>query len=266
MQTPLINFLVAVLISSSSAFLASPVPVPNAPVCVPQALSTNALDTAGMVLVKGGTFQMGSMSFANEMPVHDVVLKDFYIDKTEVTVGQYRSFCEATNRDMPKEPEWGWQDAMPMVHVTWNDAKAYAEWKGKRLPTEAEWEYAARGGAKAQGFIYSGANYPEVAAWFDQTTQGSPQAVGRRQPNEIGVFDMSGNVWEWCSDYYALYNERKEENPQGPTVGVNRVTRGGCWSSQRGTLRVANRYYHSPNYGSSLIGFRLVMDAPSASK
>ncbi|TAF31381.1 MAG: formylglycine-generating enzyme family protein [Cytophagales bacterium] len=217
-------------------------------------------DTTKMALVKGGNFFMGSMSFANEMPVHEVVLKDFYMDKQEVTVAEYRAFCEATNRDMPREPEWGWQDAMPMVNVTWNDAKAYADWKKQRLPTEAEWEYAARGGNKSQGYIYSGSNYPEVVAWFDLNSLGGPQPVRKRQSNELGIFDMSGNVWEWCSDYYAPYKEGKQENPFGAEVGVNRVTRGGCWFGARGTLRTVNRYYHSPNFGSSLIGFRLVMD------
>jgi len=117
---------------------------------LPSHLLKSKQDTAGMVFVQGSVFNMGSTVFENEMPIHEVELDDFYIGRYEVTVKEYREFCEATGRDMPKEPMWGWDDTHPIVGVTWDDASQYAEWAGKRLPTESEWEYAARGGLKTQ--------------------------------------------------------------------------------------------------------------------
>jgi formylglycine-generating enzyme required for sulfatase activity len=224
------------------------------------------VDTTNMVFVKGGTYSRGSMQFANEMPVHEVIVSDFYIDKYEVTVADYKKYCDAVGIDMPKEPDWGYKgkENYPIVNVTYEEAKKYAEWCGKRLPTEAEWEYAAKGGIKSQNYVYSGANYPEAVAWFDLNSPNSPQPVGLKKPNELGIYDMSGNVWEWCSDFYADYPKNTKEvlkNPEGPASGLNRVLRGGSWFGSKGNLRVANRYYHPPAYGGTLIGFRLVADA-----
>lgn len=216
------------------------------------------------VLVKGGTFLMGSLSFENEKPVHEVELSDFYLDKYEVTVAQYRAFCEATGRDMPKEPSWGWQENAPVVNVSWNDANAYAKWAGKRLPTEAEWEFAARGGKNTNGFTYAGAHMPDMVGWYARNSVGSPQPVGLKKPNELGLYDMSGNVWEWCSDYYGDYSRENQKNPQGTEVGINRITRGGSWFGNRGNLRVANRYSYPEAFGSPLIGFRCAKSISSS--
>lgn len=216
----------------------------------------------GMVMVKGGTFQMGSPAYDNELPLHLVKLKSFYISKYEVTVAQYRAFCEATGREMPKEPEWGWKENYPMTAVSWQDAVDYAKWKGLRLPTEAEWEFAARGGNASLGKPYSGASYPPAVAWYEMNAPEGPQPVGLKRPNELGIYDMSGNVWEWCQDYYAPYISGMQENPLGPSMGVNRVLRGGSWFGNRGNLRVANRFYHAPAFGSNIIGFRVAADAP----
>jgi formylglycine-generating enzyme required for sulfatase activity len=219
-------------------------------------------DTANMVFVKGGTFDMGSTQYPNEMPVHSVTLDDFWIDKYEVSVAEYRSFCEATGRAMPeKEPAWGWKDDYPMVNVSWLDAEAYAQYVGKRLPTEAEWEYAARGGSKSNNYLYAGAPYAQLVGWFEGNSANTAQPRGLKKPNELGIYDMSGNVWEWCQDYYASYPSEHQTNPKGPKTGINRVIRGGSWFGNAANLRVANRYYSPEGYGSSLIGFRLVKDA-----
>ncbi|AFM03749.1 hypothetical protein Fleli_1317 [Bernardetia litoralis DSM 6794] len=217
-------------------------------------------DTAGMVFVKGSVFNMGSTVFENEQPIHEVELDDFYIGRYEVTVKQYREFCDETGRDMPKKPMWGWDDTHPVVGVTWDDANQYAEWAGKRLPTEAEWEYAARGGLSTLHYTYSGGNYAEVVGWFEKNSVEMVQPVGLKRPNELGIYDMSGNVWEWCSDHYGRYRQLREKNPKGVPQGLNRCIRGGSWFGNKGNLRIANRYYNPQGFGSNLIGFRVVMD------
>lgn len=213
-----------------------------------------------MVFVQGGSFNMGSVDFPNEKPVHSVVVKDFYIDKYEVTVEQYRAYCEATGTTMPEPPSWGFKDNYPMVKVSWNDAVVYAKWAGKRLPTEAEWEYAAKGGQKKEAGLYAGGNYALQVAWFKNNAPQSPQPVGLKSPNALNIYDMSGNVWEWVSDFYGPYSFGKQTDPQGQDFGINRSMRGGSWFDGMGTVRVANRHYYPPSFGSHLIGFRLVKD------
>lgn len=232
---------------------------PLKPAPVPEALP---LDTADMVLVPGGTFQMGSFAFSNERPVHEVRLDSFYIGKYEVTVGEYQKFCEETGTDMPKPPSWGWKPNYPIVNVTYQDAQKYAKWVGKRLPTEAEWEYAAKGGNKTHNYNYSGANLPAAVGWSFENSFNQAQPVGMKRPNELGIYDMSGNVWEWCADYYAPYEDGRVENPQGPEHGINRVLRGGSWFDKGTNLRVANRYYANEGTKDQLTGFRVAMDAP----
>jgi formylglycine-generating enzyme required for sulfatase activity len=199
------------------------------------------------VFVKGGTFQMGDVmgdnEFNDEKPLHSVTVSDFYLGKTEVTVAQYRAFCNATVRSMPQAPSWGWHDGHPIVHVSWNDAKAFCNWAGCRLPTEAEWEYAAREGGKKVRF----GNGKDIADPSEINFNGSTEykkpysvcglfrrqtrPVWRFSPNSLGLYDMSGNVWEWCSDWYGekYYESSPSFNPQGPSSGSNRVLRGGSW-------------------------------------
>jgi formylglycine-generating enzyme required for sulfatase activity len=157
----------------------------------------------------------------------------------------------------------------PVIHVSWNDAQAYISWlnqktgKNYRLPTEAEWEYAARGGVKSQGYLYSGSNSIGRVAWYTENSGEKTHPVGQKQANELGIFDMAGNVWEWCQDWYdaAYYAGRPEldVNPQGPSSGQYRVIRGGSWTDSPYDCRVANRLTNTPDYRNSGLGFRLAL-------
>jgi|GEM_PF-1705606 len=209
-----------------------------------------------MAFVKGGVFTMGSSrGEEDENPPHTVTLSDFYMGKYEVTVAEYRTYCQSTGRQMPGPPSWGWQDAFPMVFVSWYDADAYCKWlssktgKNYRLPTEAEWEYVARG----QG----GNNYRRGAKGWCRDNAKSAKPVGL-QSGAWGIYDVYGNVWEWCQDWYGLYTQAPLVNPQGKLQGSYRILRGGGWNSSRNSLRHTNRYFFHPNAKFSYFGFRVV--------
>jgi formylglycine-generating enzyme len=214
----------------------------------------------GMVYVEGGTFEMGSR-YNNEKPVHEVTVKDFYISQYPITVAQYKHFCHETRRrKMPEMSKdfWGWFDDHPMIHVSWEDAKEYCQWKNGRLPTEAEWEFAARGGNKSKNLEYSGSDKVDDIADL-KNSQTYP--VGKKAANELNLFDMSGNVWEWCMDWYANYHNKPQNNPQGPTEGKKRVQRGGSWRGPtENMLRITNRRGDNPKNQSNEVGFRLVKE------
>ncbi len=215
-----------------------------------------------MILVKGGWFGMGSDSGNNdEKPVHRVWVDDFYIGNYEVTFAEYDKFCEATGRNKPSDEGWG-RGNRPVIHVSWDDAKAYCEWAGGRLPTEAEWEYAARGGEKSGGYKYSGGDDIEKVAWYIGNTNNKTHPAGEKSPNELGIYDMSGNVWEWCADIYGknYYSESPERNPQGPKRGKARVLRGGSWSSFTNNCRISERNCFVPGKGLKNYGFRIAKD------
>ena len=209
----------------------------------------------GMVFVAGGTFQMGSNSESDEKPIHTVTISGFFMDKTEVTQAEYRKV-------MGKTPSsFSGCDDCPVEKVSWHDANAYAKKVGKRLPTEAEWEYAARGGNKSKGYAYSGSNDLDAVAWYNNNSGSKTHPVAQKQPNELGLYDMSGNVWEWCSDWYdeGYYSGSPQTDPQGSNSGKSRVLRGGSWYSNDYLCRVAyrNRYY--PDLRNYNYGFRLVL-------
>lgn len=224
-------------------------------------------DGARMVLVPSGEFQMGAPVGANrERPAHKVYLDAFYMDKREVTNALYGRFVRETGYKAPKcwdDPEWNVPDR-PVVGVSWYDAKAYAEWAGERLPTEAEWEKAARGGLEEQEYPWGNefargyANYAGVDG-RDRWENISP--VGRFPPNGYGLYDMSGNVWEWCADWYDkdYYMSSPIRNPLGPGSGTYRVVRGGGWGSFPSELRVAHRSSDYPTNGNYYRGFRCVV-------
>lgn len=223
--------------------------------------SVNPKDGYALVRIPAGSFLMGSPGAEgnlNEHPVHEVYLGDYSIGKYEVTVAQFTRYCRETGRAAPDQMGHG--DADPVVNVTWPDAAAYCEWAGMRLPTEAEWEKAARGGSATTYWwgdvaTHDMANYTGKGgrdAWDDV----SP--VGRFPANRYGLHDTAGNVWEWCLDLYGAdyYAGSPFRNPGGPGEGPSRVLRGGSWDNPADHLRPAHRGFDEPDYSGSLVGFR----------
>jgi len=214
----------------------------------------------GMVFVKAGTFRMGSNDGqSDEKPIHTVTIDDFYIGKYEVTQKQWKEI-------MGKNPSKFKGDNRPVESVSWNDVQDFIKklnrktGKYYRLPTEAEWEYAARGGVEtiheSSQTKYAGSNNIDNVAWY---TGGKTHNVGTKQANKLGIYDMSGNVWEWCNDRFGSYSSGSQNNPQGASSGSYRVYRGGSWISGARGCRVANRYNYSPNCSDNIIGFRLAL-------
>ena len=238
------------------------------PTTLPTTLFTG--DDAEMVLIPAGEFQMGSNDGADhENPAHTVYVDRFYMDKYEVTVGQYKQFIRATgHRALPNYvSKYSPTDKHPVVGVSWHDAMAYAQWAGKRLPTEAEWEKAARGGLRGKRYPWGNAIDSNKASYGDYA--GKPTAVGKYPPNGYGLYDMAGNVWEWCLDEYnaGFYKSSPSRNPiSGDSISyvinnftnVNspRVLRGGAWDSDPHDVRVAARYGSSPTDTYLSFGFR----------
>lgn len=223
--------------------------------------NTTFTNTIGMefVLVKAGTFQMGSTTGdGDEKPVHSVTIsKDYYIGKYEVTQKQWVAV-------MGSNPSNWTGDNLPVEKVSWNEVQEFItklntlENTDKyRLPTEAEWEFAARGGNDSKGYTYAGSNTIGDVAWnFDAS--GKTHEVGTKISNELGIYDMSGNVWEWCSDLYGSYSSDAVTDPSGASTGSLRVHRGGSWGGSAVNCRIAYRNNYNPSYGSSARGFRIV--------
>jgi serine/threonine-protein kinase PpkA len=216
-----------------------------------------------MVHIPGGTFMMGTDTESDEQrPAHPVTVSGFNIDRYEVTVKQYQLYCNITGKSMPRKPPWDWVENLPVVNVSKEDAEAYARWAGKRLPTEAEWEYAALGGNSTTGqpFKYSGSNNAKDVATFENTFPVGIKPVDSNKPNSFGLFNMSGNAWEWCSDYYdSKYQVNISDNPKGPSSGKYFVIRGGAWNSSTREIMVKYRSYGDGKLNNN-IGFRCVKD------
>ncbi len=268
--------------------------IPKISVSAQPALSTSP--TGSMVLIPAGTFNMGDVmgdkEFNNET-VHSVTLSDFLIGKHEVTFDEYDALCEATNRKKPKDEGWG-RSQRPVINVSWEDAVAYCNWRSKqeslqeaysisgstvtahwqangyRLPTEAEWEYAAREGGKKVRFgngkdiadpkeinFAASASYKKEYSVVGEYRKKTVPVGSLNSPNSLGLHDMSGNVWEWCWDWYGEYPSEAQTNPKGPSTGSFRVLRGGSWSNDPQGCRVAFRVSLTPGYRYYDIGFRL---------
>lgn len=247
-----------------------------------------------MVFVRGGLFKIGSndfIEFEDEQPMHEVYIKDFYIDKYEVTVAEFEKFIKITGYKTTAEVE-NWsiviKDAMtlktdsinwrfdangnkkdftesnhPVIHISWEDATEFAKWKGKRLPTEAEWEFAAKGGLKdSLYFMFSGSNNIKEVGYYNAVSNYQTNIVGTKKSNSLGIYDMTGNVWEWCSDWYdpVYYSSSPDNNPIGPEKGTAKVLRGGSWNDDALHCRVTIRSKYNPNFTSNTCGFRCVKD------
>lgn len=226
--------------------------------CLAQMAFATPPQNPNMVFVKGGSFIMGNGA-EDKKWAHAETVADFSMSRHEVTVGEYKTFCTATNRAMPEAPYWGWNDQHPIVNVSYNDAIAYCQWLSKtlgvtyRLPTEAEWEFAANGGTQSKGYTYAGGNDINQVAWYYKNANYQMQAVGQKKPNELGLFDMTGNAWEWCSDWYV-----------GTTIagkiaeGTHHVLKGGSSMSFETNSTNIQRNYRASNRTIYSAGFRLV--------
>ena len=241
-------------------------------VSTPQASSStgNQIITVGnvsftMVRVEGGTFQMGATSeqfigaMNDEKPVHQVTLSSYYIGETEVTqalweivMGSNPSYFKGSNR--------------PIEKISWKDCQIFIEKLNQktgrkfRLPTEAEWEFAARGGNKSKGYTYSGSNNLSDVAWFTDNSSSQTHDVKTKQANELGLYDMSGNVWEWVQDWKGDYPSTAQTNPTGPSSGSDRVYRGGSWPYLARDSRVSSRSSYAPVSRGNFLGLRLALD------
>ena len=237
----------------------------------PPAIITETINGISIELIRaeGGTFLMGGQDDQvqeNEKPVHEVKLNAFYIGKYPVTQAQWR----AVQNNNPSHFKG---DNLPVENVSWEDALEFchrlSQLTGKtyRLPTEAQWEYAARGGQSSfgkggqGGFKYAGSNNLDTVAWYEQKGGATTRPVGQKNANELGLHDMSGNVWEWCQDWYDAdyYKKSPKENPQGAHSGTSRVLRGGSCYNIAVSCRVALRHYGTPGFRFSYRGFRLVL-------
>ena len=215
-----------------------------------------------MVWVEGGTFRMGATSEqgsdadSDDKPVHSVTLSGYYIGKTEVTQALWKAV-------MGSNPSYWKGDNLPVECVSWDDCHEFIRklnsltGQNFRLPTEAEWEFTCRGGNNSRGYKYSGSNYIDNVAWYDGNSGDKTHPVGTKLPNELGIYDMSGNVWEWCSDWYGKYSSGAQTNPKGPYDGWDRVIRGGSWFDLARHCRSSYRDSYSPDYCGDFLGLRL---------
>jgi formylglycine-generating enzyme required for sulfatase activity len=258
--------------------------------------------TPQTVIVEPGSFEMGNArndpeGYQWEIPVHPVELTyPFAIGMYLVTFKEYDAYCEATGVEKKNDEGWG-RENRPVISVSWWDAVGYCNWvsqregltpaydsdgnfidregkhatditiiEGYRLPTSAEWEYAAREGHKrTAAFKYSGSNVIDDVAWYNKNAKGKTHPVGEKMPNALGIYDMSGNVWEWCHDWHATYKKDKEINPTGPEKGYERVVRGSAYYAEARLARVSNRGGFHPARFHETIGFRIARTVfPSA--
>lgn len=273
--------LVSVLVVRKNLPETSPKPVslqPTVPTArqtaTPVAGDTREIEVApgvkmAFVWVAPGSFRMGSddsdadSADSDEKPVHEVRLtKGYWIGKYEVTQKEWQAV-------MGNNPSYFRGDRLPVEQISWNDCQeyvkkvnAYLAQRGEelrvRLPTEAEWEFAARGGTESRGFKYSGSDEIKDVAWYGEDwNKGSTHPVGTKSANELGIHDMSGNVWEWCADWYGNYSSGSVTDPRAPGSGDGRVLRGGCWNDTAVGCRSANRLGGMPGYRDDYLGVRL---------
>lgn len=207
--------------------------------------------------VMGGTEEQGEDAFEMEYPVHRVSLNPYYIATVEVTQAQWKVV-------MGSNPSYFKGDSLPVELVSWDDAMAFcaklSEATGKKyiLPTEAQWEFAARGGNLSKGYKYSGSDSLDDVAWHYENSERQTHPVGKKKANKLGLYDMSGNVCEWCLDWYGDYAPEDTVNPQGAEHGTDRVLRGGSWNYEARGCRVSGRAHYPSGLRYYILGFRVV--------
>ena len=219
-----------------------------------------------LIKVESGTFTMGCTDGecyedGRELPAHQVTVSSFKIAKYQVTQKQWK----AVMGTLPSMPYNLQGDNLPVPYISWNNAQEFidklneATGKKYRLPTEAEWEFAARGGNKGKGYKYSGSDDIDKVTWYKDNSKQQPQPVGMKTPNELGIYDMSGNVWECCSDWYGPYADTPQTNPTGASQGTERLARGGSFFCETTNSRVSSRANHAPELTYYGLGLRLVL-------
>ncbi len=247
-----------------------------------------------MVKIESGSFMFGAnkkdmAAEKDEKPSRKVNVKQFHMSKFEVTVWEWKEYTKATSASMPKVQSWGWNNDFPITNITWEQAVEYCNWlsekqgydkaysksgpryvcdfdsNGFRLPTEAEWEFAARGGRKSKGYRYSGADDLNLVSWYVENSEARPHAYGSKYANELGIFDLNGNVWEWCWDFYdekhnKAVKDGMVQDPfnRGPIRGEKRIVKGGSWDSKRTFCRISNKVSTLPGNTHEFYGLRLV--------
>ncbi len=225
--------------------------------------------TFTMKLVEAGTFQMGGTGNYEGKPIHSVTIsKDYYMGETEVTQALWKAvtgYSPTSDVYYSWSSTYGLGDNYPAYYISYEDVQSFItklnDLTGEnfRMPTEAEWEFAARGGNKSKGYTYSGSNIIGDVAWYNGNSSSKTHAVKTKAANELGIYDMSGNVWEWCSDWKGTYSSSAQTDPTGPTTGTNRMFRGGSWYDIAEGCRCANRSYGIPSLRSHNLGVRLAL-------
>lgn len=269
------SFLVAAVLCSHWLYAQKSIHQKKITHVVPKPAGVHYSDTIGglaftMVKIEGGEFRMGCIGQhrsdceSDEQPAHLVSLKSYYIGQTEVTQALWRAVMDGGNPSAFQRCE-----DCPVEGVSWDEAKSFIEklnLKSKhayRLPTEAEWEFAAKGGTASKHYKYSGGNDLHAVAWFKDNSLGKTYSVGKKAPNELGLYDMSGNVWEWCADFHGYYGKDTttvQVNPIGASRGQDKVYRGGAWNIVSQRCRTSFRYSRPANERANSLGFRLVAD------
>ena len=223
-------------------------------------LVSNMVYVAGGIFTMGATSDQGNDAYDLEKPSHQVTLSSFLIGRFEVTQEEWEVV-------MGSNPSKFKGKSLPVESVSWKDCQVFIKklnrltGKSFRLPTEAEWEYAARGGSKSLGYKYSGGNDIRDVAWFYSNSNEKTHEVGQKHPNELELYDMSGNVLEWCNDWHGKYDNSSQTNPTGPSSGSKRVFRGGGWKDEARRCRVSDRSYETPSRSGNILGLRLALSS-----